>query len=111
MAGQAEWNFVGRIAKITDFDNVTKVRGIANYAKKNESGEWEDDPYSAELTVFGDGRRRYTNEHLSTGDLFRAAGRFKEDRYEKDGETKYSTTFYVDKIERLARPQGDADSI
>ena len=111
MAGQAEFNFVGRIVKITDLNGVTKVRGIANYARRNDKDDWEDDPYPVELSVFGDGRRRYVNDHLATGDLIRAAGRFREDRYEKGGEQVYATTFFTDKIERLARPQGDRDAI
>ena len=111
MAGQAEFNFVGRIARITDLNGVTKVRAIANYARKRDDGDYEDDPYSVELSVFGDGRRRYVNEHLSTGDLIRAAGRFREDSYEKDGERVFGTTFFADKIERLARPQGKDDLV
>ena len=109
---QAEFHFVGRIAKITDLNGVTKVRAIANYRRKKSGGtEYEDDPYSVELSVFGDGRRSYVNEHLEIGDLIRAAGKFKEDSYEKDGQRIYGTTFFVDDIGRLARPSGDRDAI
>ena len=112
MSGMSQFTFVGRIAKITPFEKVTKVRAIANHRRKNDAGVWEDDPHAVTLTLFGDKRRRYIDEHLDVGDLILARGRMREDRYEKDGEMQYEMSLIVQDLDRLARKgQGDDDKI
>ncbi len=111
MAGISEFAFVGHIARITPLDRVSKVRAIANYARKTADGTWEDDPHAVPLTVFGNRRRAYVDEHLNVGDLIMAQGRMKEDRYEKDGQTRYEMSLVVSRIDRLpARARTTASS-
>lgn len=104
MPGLSSFTFVGNIARITPLERVTKLRAIANYDRKDENGERVQDPYPVSLTIFGDGRRKYVETYLKVGDLISAEGRIKDDRYERDGETRYETSLIVDRINFHARP-------
>lgn len=46
MKNFAIFTILGRIARITPLNNVTKVTIAANYRRKNKDGAWEDDPTS-----------------------------------------------------------------
>ena len=104
MSGLSSFTFIGNIARITPLERVTKVRAIANYDRKDETGERIRDPYPVSLTVFGEARRSFVETYLQVGDLISAEGRIKDDRYEKDGETRYETSLIVDRINFHARP-------
>lgn len=103
MSGFSKFTFVGRVAKVTPFDAVTKLRVISNYRYKGKDGEWRDDEHAITLTIFDQNRRSYVERKCAVGDLIAAEGRMKDTKYEKDGEPRYETTFVVDEIQRLAR--------
>lgn len=83
MTGLSKFIFVGRVAKITPLDRVTKVRAIANYARKGDDGDWQDDPHGITLAVFDGRRRRFCDTLLKVGDLIQAEDRTKDGSFER----------------------------
>ena len=52
MQNIAEFRIIGRVGKITEHDEVTKVNVAANY-NRQENGEWVMDTHWNEVTLFG----------------------------------------------------------
>jgi single-strand DNA-binding protein len=74
MKNFATFTILGRIARITPLNNVTKVTIAANYRRKNKDGVWEDDPHFNEVTIFDASTRRQRRE-ASPGRFARARSR------------------------------------
>lgn len=51
MQNIARFQIIGRVGKITEHDNVTKVNVAANY-NRQENGEWVTDTHWNEVTLF-----------------------------------------------------------
>lgn len=74
-----------------------------NDRKKNELGEWEDDPSFIKVTCFG---RTAENcaKYLAKGSKVAVEGRLKTGSYEKDGVTHYTTDVIARNVEFMSKP-------
>lgn len=105
MQNIAEFRIIGRIAKITRKAKVTYIDIAANYGRKTDAG-WEDDPHWNTITLFGKLHER-ADKH-SQGDLIHVTGRVRQNRFEKDGETRYGVDLIANAIGVLIRKGGNA---
>lgn len=109
MANYAKFEIEGRIGKIVPGNGVIALDIAANYPRKNEqTGEWSDDTYWNRVSVFSETLRNAVGE-ANVGDLVKVEGRMRDSRYERNGETIYTTDRYVRKFEIVARVGERAD--
>lgn len=99
----------GRIGRITPGNGMIALDIAANYSRKNEqTGEWSDDTYWNRVSVFSETLRRAVSE-AKVGDRVKVKGRVRDSRYEKNGETIYTTDRNVREFEIVARAGERAD--
>lgn len=106
MQNIAEFRLIGRVGKITAMEKVTFVEIASNYGRK-VSGNWQDDTHWNRVTLFGKLHERAAN--LGTGDLVHIAGRVRQNRFEKNGETVYSVDMIADAMGTLVKKDRPAD--
>ena len=109
MKNFATFTILGRIARITPLNNVTKVTIAANYRRKNKDGAWEDDPHFNEVTIFDASTRRYIEEHCGKGDLVHVEGRLRQNKFERDGQTVYTVDLLSQDFGKLSSKSEAAD--
>ena len=102
MKNFATFTILGRIARITPLNNVTKVTIAANYRRKTKDGALEDDPHFNEVTIFDANTRRYIEEHCAKGDLVHVEGRLRQNKFERDGQTVYTVDLISQDFGKLA---------
>jgi len=106
MASYAEFEIEGRIGKIVPGNGVVALDIAANYSRKNDkTGEWTEETFWNRVSVFREALRKAVDE-ASIGDLVKVRGRMRDNRYEKNGETIYTTDRYVDKF-AIITPVGE----
>lgn len=103
----AEFDTQGNVAKIDVGDKVARVTVAANYSRKGENDEWDNDPHFNRITFFGKSRDRIAN--WGVGDLVHIRGRVREGSYEKDGETKYTVDLIADEFARVTKKENNAE--
>lgn len=100
--------FIGRLGKDPEIRYLPNGDAVASFSiacgwkgKDKEGTEW------IPVTVFGK-LAEICGEYLTKGSQVFIQGRFKTDKYEKNGETKYSTKIVADRMQMLGgRPTGD----
>ena len=102
MKNFATFTILGRIARITALNNVTKVTIASNYRRKNKDGAWEDDPHFNEVTIFDANTRRYIDDHCGKGDLVQVEGRLRQNKFERDGQAVYTVDLVCQDFGKLA---------
>jgi single-strand DNA-binding protein len=103
----ADFHIIGNVAKVLKMDKVTKVTIAANLrSKKGEA--WVDDPHFNTVNIWDKSTRDYIEKDVSTGDLVRVVGRFKESSYDdkRTGDKVYTVDFNANDFSRLAAKQG-----
>lgn len=99
----------GHVGKIKDVGTTLKVSVASSYRKRNANGDYEDQTYWNTLTVFDDKRIAFIKTYVSEGDLIQAEGMIREDSYEKDGQTIYTTVLVANEFQLLStKAQRDA---
>jgi single-strand DNA-binding protein len=74
----------------------------ANPERFNKDGKkWVEDPHWNTVTLFGKVAERVSK--MTKGDLVHVRGRLRDNRYEKDGQTHFTTDRIADTIARLAK--------
>lgn len=106
MQNIAEFRIIGRVGKVTTGDKVTHVDLAANYGRKVD-GNWQDDTHWNRVTFFGKAKERA--DKLASGDLVHVTGRVRQNRFEKDGETRYGVDLVADGIATLIKNERDDD--
>lgn len=106
MQNIAEFRLIGRVGKITSKDKVTFVEIASNYGRK-VGDNWEDDTHWNRVTLFGKLHERAAK--LGTGDMVHIAGRVRQTRFEKNGETVYSVDMIADAMGTLVKKDHPAD--
>jgi len=102
MYTHANFEMIGRVAKITSRDAVSYLTVAGDDAIKDESGAFEDRPWFNDLAAFGAVKEGLSR--LRTGDLVRAVGTIRPTQYENDdGMTVYATGMTLRKVSILAR--------
>ena len=100
--------FIGRLGKDPEIRYLPNGDAVASFSiacgwkgKDKEGTEW------IPVTVFGK-LAEICGEYLTKGSQVFIQGRFKTDKYEKNGETKYSTKIVADRMQMLGgRPTGE----
>ena len=68
MKNFAEFQILGRVGKIKEFDGKVNVTVCANYPTKKD-GETRDNPHWNEVSIFAEAVRNYTTKYAKAGDL------------------------------------------
>ena len=61
----AEFQILGRIGKVREVGQTTRVSICANYAFKDRNGETKDKPYWNEITIRSESARKYVRDYGS----------------------------------------------
>lgn len=82
--------------------------GIAvNDRRKNQAGEWVDEPTFVDLTFFGR-TAEIAGEYLSKGSPIHIEGRLKLDTWEKEGQKRSKLQVIVERMQMLGGKSGDS---
>jgi len=103
----AEFQILGRIGKVREVGQTTRVSICANYAFKDRDGETRDKPYWNEITIWSESARKYVRDYAKPGDLVVARGTLKQGSFEKDGEKVYTVDLNCDDFSILASAKTD----
>ena len=110
----AEFQILGRIGKIREVGQTTRISICANYAFKDRGGETRDKPHWNEITIWSDSTRKYVRSYAKPGDLVIARGTVKQGSFEKGGERFYTVDLNCDDFSILAskaeKAEDDADN-
>lgn len=104
----SEFHIIGRIGKIETGEKVTHVDVAANYNRKNDQNEWETDTHWNRVTAFKKNAERASS--AAKGDLVRVTGRVRQNRYETNGETRYSVDLIADSFSVIVKAKDSNDS-
>ena len=104
MQNISEFRIIGRIGKITRNEKVSYLDIAANYRRK-AGDRWEDDTHWSTVTLFGKLHERA--ERLGQGDLVHVTGQVRQNRFEKNGETRYSVDMIAERLGVILRKQGN----
>ncbi|MBM3578930.1 MAG: single-stranded DNA-binding protein [Alphaproteobacteria bacterium] len=103
----AEFQILGRIGKVREVGQTTRVSVCANYAFKDRNGETKDRPYWNEVTIWSESARKYIRDYAKPGDLVSARGTLKQGSFDKDGEKVYTVDLNCDDFSILASAKTD----
>ena len=67
MKNFAEFQILGRVGKIKEFDGKVNVTVCANYPTKKD-GETRDNPHWNEVSIFAEAVRGYATKYAKAGD-------------------------------------------
>src|SRR3546814_20019243 len=107
----SEFHIIGRIGKAAIMDKVAFLDIASNYRRKVDD-EWVDDTHWNRVTFFGKHIARVAK--MSVGDLVHVTGRFRQSRYERNGEVVYGTDVIAERVGAFPKggtpPGGPADA-
>lgn len=105
----AEFQILGRVGKVREVGQTTRVSICANYAFKDRNGDTKDRPYWNEITIWSESARKYVRDYAKAGDLVIARGTLKQGSFEKEGEKVYTVDLNCDDFSILASAKADKD--
>jgi len=103
----AEFQILGRIGKVREVGQTTRISICANYAYKDRNGETKDKPYWNEITIWSESARKYVRDYAKPGDLVVARGTLKQGSFEKEGEKTYTVDLNCDDFSILVSAMTD----
>ena len=111
MFAEATFDITGNVGQIRQVGTALKVSICANYRRKDDRGNWVDDPHWNTVTIWSEQIQKYIRNHVRVGDQVRARGVMRDRTYEQEGETRYATDRTVLRFGRFsAKRDGDADT-
>ncbi len=109
----AEFQILGRVGKIKEFNGSTNVSLCANTPFKDRNGEKQTDALWNDVTIFGEKTRGFIKQHIKEGDLILARGRMRQNSYERDGQKVYTVDLICEDFSLLAhkfeKSEGEGD--
>ena len=108
MKNFAEFQILGRVGKIKEFDGKVNVTVCANYPTKKD-GETRDNPHWNEVSIFAEAVRGYATKYAKAGDLVYIRGRIKQNSFERNGEKVYTVDMVAEEFSILASKAEKAD--
>lgn len=108
--------FIGRLGSDPDMRFMTSGKAVASFSIavgsqwKDKSGEKQESTEWVTITAF-DKLAEICGEYLKKGSHVYVSGRFKTEKYEKDGQTKYSTKIVAEQMQMLGGKQEGAKQI
>lgn len=103
MYNEATFRLIGRIAKINRAGKTLRVTVASNYSVKLDDGSYDDRVRFNTVTVFGR-QAEWVATKRQVGDLVLVEGNLEDRKYEKDGETVYTTDRLTNTFELLGLP-------
>jgi single-stranded DNA-binding protein len=110
MYGEATFSIIGNVGQIRQAGSTTKVSICANYSRKDNRGNWADDPHWNTVTVFHEPTQKFIREYVRKGDMVRVTGVMREGRYDKDGETVFTHDLISLRFSRLGPKREDSEA-
>jgi len=102
MKNFAEFQILGRVGKIKEFDGKVNVTVCANYPTKKD-GETRDNPHWNEVSIFAEAVRGYATKYAKAGDLVYIRGRIKQNSFERNGEKVYTVDMVAEEFRSSRR--------
>ena len=98
----SEFQIIGHVGKVRAVGPTLRVDIAADYGRKDETGQFQSNPYWNEVTLFNERVVAWAKENVKPGDLVHARGTIRQTRYEKDGQTVYGMTLAAEDFDRMA---------
>ena len=87
---------------------VTDIGLAINERKKNQSGEWVDDPQFIDITLWGR-TAEVAGEYLGKGAPILIEGRLKLETWESDGQKRSKLKVVGERMQMLGKPKTDSN--
>jgi single-stranded DNA-binding protein len=100
-SASAEFQILGRVGKIKQFDGKVNVTVCANYPTKKDT-ETRENPHWNEVSIFSEAVRNYATKYAKAGDLVLVRGRMKQNSFERNGEKVYTVDLIAEDFSILA---------
>lgn len=102
MQGRAEFDIIGNVGRIAEFSNTVKLNICSNYKSKDDRGNTVEHEYWNTVTVFtSNPTADFIKRYVRQGDLVAVRGKLRNAKYDKNGETIYTTNLVVDDLQQL----------
>lgn len=88
----AEFQLSGNVGRIDEVGTTLKVRIASEYGKKDDTGEFVENPFWNQITIFNERTIKWVLENTKIGDKVFCRGTVRETKYEKEGQKKYDVT-------------------
>ena len=98
----SEFQIIGHVGKVRAVGPTLRVDIAADYWRKDETGQFQSNPYWNEVTLFNDRVIAWARDTLKPGDLVHARGTVRQTRYDKDGQTVYGVTLAAEDLDLLS---------
>ena len=98
----SEFQIIGHVGKVRAVGPTLRVDIAADYGRKDETGQFQSNPYWNEVTLFNDRVIAWARDTLKPGDLVHARGTVRQTRYDKDGQTVYGVTLAAEDLDLLS---------
>lgn len=86
----ADFNIVGNVGKVTRIGDIVKVRIASEYGRRDQkSGDFEQNTYWNEVTIFAEKTVTWADETLKPGDIVSVRGTIRQNIWNKDGVQRY----------------------
>lgn len=107
MIDNATFQVIGRIGNINASDKVTRISVATDRPSKDDNGKWDTKTNWLSVTVFNEAlRKRLSNSKVGKkGNKIIVQGSLQENKYEKNGETIYTTNLVAQDLDVLAFTQ------
>ncbi|MBB5514537.1 hypothetical protein FHS89_000535 [Rubricella aquisinus] len=101
---------LSRVGKITKAGTVLKISIAAEYGRRDQDGNFQQNTYWNTITLFNDAAITWAEGNVKQGHLVRATGTIRETAYEKNGETVYGVTLAANTLDDYTRAVRNADA-
>ena len=98
----SEFQIIGHVGKVRSVGPTLRVDIAADYGRRDETGQFQSNPYWNEVTLFNDRVIAWARDTLKPGDLVHARGTVRQTRWDKDGQTVYGVTLAAEDLDLLA---------
>jgi single-strand DNA-binding protein len=116
MASLNKWIGIGNVGKDPDVRSTQNGKAVASFSlacsekwKDKNSGEMKEATEWVNCSAFSP-LAEIIQKYVTKGKQIYVEGRLRTDKYEKDGQTKYSTKVMVDKMVLLGNKEGGSNS-
>ena len=103
MKTHAEFQIIGVVGKIIEAGSTLKVSVAADYGKRDERGDYQQNSYWNTVTIFNDRTAAWIRENVAPGDMIHTRGTLRETSFEKDGAPVYGMTLAANQFDLIRK--------
>ena len=103
MRTHAEFQIIGVVGKITTAGSVLKVSVAADYGRKDDRGDYQQNSYWNTVTLFNERTIDWVKENVAPGDMVHTRGTLRETSYDKNGDTVYGITLAAEQFDLIRK--------